>query len=247
MKYFVLGANGAKYGPASLEILQKWVEENRILPLTTLIAEDTGTSVLASQISELIFPASVEVVKQEVPPVVQMQPVAPPFGNIQVGSITPLYGAPDPGGIPVPHHYHEMYQQSINNTSGTDGPIPEEVLAMKWSWGAFALPGIWLCSMNALWKGISLICLELTIGLTLHFSLYQSFPLLSIFLPLCAEYTIKIILSRRAYRIAWKYRRFNSLDQFKDVQRIWNWAGMGIAILLLFIQIIQILVFMLRL
>lgn len=244
MKYFVQGANGAKYGPANLDILQKWVEENRILPLTTLIAEDTGMSLLAYQLTELTFPISVDVPIQQPPPVVQVQPIPPPFSHIQVGNITPLYGTPDPNGMPVPHHYQEFYQQSMN-TSGTDGPIPEEVLAMKWSWGAFALPGIWLCTMNALWKGIMLICLELAIGF-IHVYFNQSFPLPSLLIQLTVEYTIKIIISRRAYRIAWKYRRFESLDQFKDVQRIWNWAGLALSVLFLLIEMVQIIVFIIR-
>lgn len=244
MKYFVQGANGAKYGPANLDILQKWVEENRILPLTTLIAEDTGMSLLASQLTELTFPNSVDVPIQQPPPVVQVQSIPPPFSHIQVGNITPLYGAPDPNGMPIPHHYQEFYQQSMN-TSGTDGPIPEEVLAMKWSWGAFALPGIWLCTMNALWLGIMVIGLELTL-IVINVYISRSFTLPSDLIRLSLEYTIKTIISRRAYKIAWKYRRFDSIDQFKKVQRIWNRVGLTLSILFVVFEIFRVVTLIIR-
>jgi hypothetical protein len=59
--YYVLGEGGAKYGPASLETLRKWVEEGRILPGMMLEDASTGVQIQASQVDGLFGPPSAPV------------------------------------------------------------------------------------------------------------------------------------------------------------------------------------------
>jgi len=55
MTYFVIGPNGAQYGPADLATLQQWARDGRILPQTELRDAMTGQSVRAAQLPSLVF------------------------------------------------------------------------------------------------------------------------------------------------------------------------------------------------
>lgn len=58
MRYFVVGDGGSLYGPADTGQLQKWIEENRILPTTKLKEEQSGRILFASEVRVLRFPPS---------------------------------------------------------------------------------------------------------------------------------------------------------------------------------------------
>lgn len=67
MRYFVIGADGNKYGPADLPTLQQWLSEARVLPDTWLEEEGSGQRVQAKY------------VLQQAPPTQPGQPAAPGF------------------------------------------------------------------------------------------------------------------------------------------------------------------------
>jgi hypothetical protein len=79
MRYFVLGEQGQKYGPADLDTLNSWIAEGRLLPTTMLEDEASGVRSAASAVSGLRFPV--------VPP-----PAAVPSG--------PVYNPAATGGVP---------------------------------------------------------------------------------------------------------------------------------------------------
>lgn len=59
-KYFVIAADGQKYGPADLATLASWAQEGRIEPETVLESVSDGVSLLASQVPGLLEPLPAE-------------------------------------------------------------------------------------------------------------------------------------------------------------------------------------------
>lgn len=55
MRWYVIGRDGQKYGPADLPTLQMWASENRVRPDTLLEEEGTGKQVLAQSVAGLTF------------------------------------------------------------------------------------------------------------------------------------------------------------------------------------------------
>lgn len=55
MEYYVIGPDGAKYGPASIDVLNTWIDEGRLIPMTRVETED-GLSLLAADVDGLLFP-----------------------------------------------------------------------------------------------------------------------------------------------------------------------------------------------
>jgi hypothetical protein len=86
--YFVLGAGGAKYGPADLDTLKQWAAENRITPDMLLEDASTGAQIPARQVPGL-FGA----------PLGSPPPAAPPQDLGAPGMGAPGMGGPmgDPG------------------------------------------------------------------------------------------------------------------------------------------------------
>ena len=56
MQYFVQAKDGSKFGPANLDLLNRWIEEKRIAPGTKLIEEGTERVVIAFALAGLTFP-----------------------------------------------------------------------------------------------------------------------------------------------------------------------------------------------
>ena len=59
MEYYVIGPDGAKYGPGDIPTLQQWIAENRIGQQTILEDVATAQRAFASQVSGLTFAPSV--------------------------------------------------------------------------------------------------------------------------------------------------------------------------------------------
>lgn len=55
MRYYVIGPNQVKYGPADIPTLNQWIREGRILPYTDIEAEDGSTRVSAVRLPGLVF------------------------------------------------------------------------------------------------------------------------------------------------------------------------------------------------
>jgi hypothetical protein len=101
--------------------------------------------------------------------------------------------------------------RQIVNNSGQNGLVPAEV-ADGWNWGAFAFPVLWSMS-HEVW-----------------FGLFALIPGLDII--------VRFVLASRGNQLAWQRRRFQSVEQYQDVQRIWRNAGIGfVAVMAAFIVI----------
>ncbi len=80
---------------------------------------------------------------------------------------------------------------AVQNTSGTGGPVPEEIKG--WNWGAFWWSWIWGIAHNV-WIALLALCLGLIWG---------------------------IVLGIKGNEWAWQHRRFDSIEQFKQTQAVW--------------------------
>jgi len=152
------------------------------------------------------------------------QPVAPPCPHCGAVLLprdrfcaacgrSPTAVAPAPAPAPPPAWQqpapsspprHGYQEPQEENNSGTGGPAPPEVLG--WNWGAFFLTWIWGIS-HGVWHSFLVIILGL---------IWQ------------------IALGAKGSEWAWKSRKFDSVQQFKDTQRAWAIWG-GVAMLLGFV------------
>ena len=100
-----------------------------------------------------------------------------------------------PGGpTPPPPSPPSSYAPPAN-TSGTGGPVPEEIKG--WNWGAFWLHFIWGIAHNV-WLSLLYFCL--------------------------GEIWM-IVLGIKGSEWAWQHRRFDSVEQFKQTQAVWSKWG----------------------
>ena len=120
--------------------------------------------------------------------------------------------------------------------------IPEEILRLKWNWGAFAFGFIW-GAMN----GLGFDCLAAILGILLLSCGEHALPfwwklqaLLVAYITGFALYSIYV--GRMGHRLAWRYRKFESLKSYFFVQRCWMffafvWLGLcGVAGVYLLIE-----------
>ncbi len=101
------------------------------------------------------------------------------------------------------------------NTSGSVGPVPEEIRRLGWIC-AFLLTPIWsLCHSS--WLGLLAI------------------------VP-CVGIVFSIMYGLNGNQYAWQSRRFESIEQFKEVQRKWALAGAIVGCLWILLNILQLVV-----
>ncbi len=102
------------------------------------------------------------------------------------------------------------------NTSG-QGPsavVPEEI--KRWNWGAFLLNWIWAIG-NRVWIGLLAL------------------------IP-CVGFIMSIVLGIKGSEWAWQNRRWESVEQFKQVQKTWAYWGLAILIIAVVLNIISAIV-----
>ena len=56
MRYYVLDAQGNKFGPADVSLLNAWAAQGRIAPHTVLVEESTGRQLPAAHLPGLMLP-----------------------------------------------------------------------------------------------------------------------------------------------------------------------------------------------
>lgn len=93
MNYFVVDPTGQKYGPASVDVLNDWIKEDRLAPNSLLEDAVTGQRLSASQVPGLMFPISPAPAPPAPSAPMPPSPMSPP------GS--PL-GGPAPGQFSTP-------------------------------------------------------------------------------------------------------------------------------------------------
>ncbi len=96
-----------------------------------------------------------------------------------------------------------MEMQQNTSGQGSAAIVPEEIKG--WNWGAFLLNWIWAIG-HQVWLG--LLCL----------------------IP-CVNLIMAIILGVKGSEWAWQYRKFESVEQFKTVQKAWTKWGVIVLII----------------
>jgi hypothetical protein len=222
MEYYVVMPDGSKYGPATLDTLNEWAQQGRILPTTTIERVSDGVQGPASMVPGLILPSS-------------GGPAAPAPGNPAPPSFgqpaspqAPGYGEADPGlysGYPRQQQY--SYDQ-----------VPYE-LQGKFNWGAFLLTWIWGLNHKAY---ITLI--RLGLGAIQFFIGFLTRPDTSAltpgtnpmasqgFNPLGILFTLAglglaVFYGIKGYEWAWQSGRFATPEECRRCQTIWGWWGLG--------------------
>lgn len=74
-EYFVIGPTGEKFGPANVEVLNQWAQQNRVLPSNYVEDAATGARMLATEVPGIVFPV--------VPPSVANYPRAGTQGHYE--------------------------------------------------------------------------------------------------------------------------------------------------------------------
>lgn len=123
-----------------------------------------------------------------------------------------------------------LMERILANSSGALGDVPVEVQQMRWNWGAFLLPSFWAFNHGLRWLSLGMWI----VGVVLHFcSQMPSDPSNAV----GVAYTVTCLgvsvwLGLCGNPMAWRFRRFEGgLDDFKEVQRIWMYAGIGVALI----------------
>lgn len=119
---------------------------------------------------------------------------------------------------------------AVANNSGSGAAPPPEVAAMRWSWGAFQLTWIWGIG-NSVWITF-LVLLTFVPALASLASTglpQQGIVLLNCLLSLL-NLGFVIWLGLNGHSLAWKHRRFQSFEHFRDTMRVWNNWGLGLFI-----------------
>ncbi len=145
-------------------------------------------------------PSSPRPAQTHYPPVAppEWQPSAPQ--QVQYPSPTPAAWQPAPPAW------------EYGNTSGTMGPVPPEVLAMGFSWGACGLHWVW------------------GVGNKVYIALLVFAFAWVPYLGQAACLGFQIWLGVNGHRLAWQNRRFASFAQYQETMRIWNAWGVGLFI-----------------
>jgi hypothetical protein len=123
----------------------------------------------------------------------------------------PKPGEDAPWGVPPPTSRDIRSTLQDRNTSGTGAGAPREIGG--WNWGAFFLHFVWGIA-HSVW--VSLL----------------------VFVPV-ANLVMPFVLGAKGNLWAWQHRRFESIDEFKQTQRVWAWVGLAVFLIWCGILVLQ--------
>lgn len=231
MEYYVVMPDGTKYGPATLDTLNEWAQQGRILPTTTIERASDGVQGPASMVPGLILPTSGGPAAPA-----PGGPAAPSFGQPPTAPQAPIYGEAAPTHGPSDG---SMYSGYPRQQQYSYDQVPFE-LQGKFNWGAFLLTWIWGLNHKAY---ITLISLGLGVVQFLIGFLTrpdpsaltpganpmaaQGFNPLGILFTL-AGLGLAIYYGVKGYEWAWQSGRFATPEECRRCQTVWGWWGLGI-------------------
>ncbi|MER3414093.1 MAG: hypothetical protein C4341_07660 [Armatimonadota bacterium] len=154
-KWFVIGRNGLKYGPADLLTLQRWTDEGRVTPQTLLEEAISGQRLLASALVDLTFRSGAASANPWATP-----PAAPPYPH--AGYYAPQTTTPGDGDLTAAWMlmilafvvcaplvllaiYFAHKARSAGNPRGQAAFLVSIVLAAVWAVAALAGKAIYGC------------------------------------------------------------------------------------------------------
>lgn len=146
----------------------------------------------------------------------------PPPGQ---GYAQPQQGYPQqPGVWPPPPGGAYDPNMTMGNTSGGGpmAPIPPELAALKWNWGAALLAWLWCLNHKMVGWGVGILLLSFIpyVGSLVHLAAFVYFGL-------------------NGHKLGWQNRRFEGgLPEYFAVQNAWMKWGIGLIIVSFVIGII---------
>jgi len=120
----------------------------------------------------------------------------------------------------------------IENTSGQKGPVPQEVQG-SWNWGAAFVGLFWTIAHKVWWMlGIYIALLAVDFAIVLPALLSGDMRAVAVLqgVSFIINLVMIIYLGKNGNRLAWQNRRFESLQQFVEVQGRWRSWGIVFAI-----------------
>lgn len=134
----------------------------------------------------------------------------------------PAVGGPAYGGGP-------------RNNSGEQDHVPPEIERLRWHWGAFFFPVLWMRK-----HGLTTIAASLAGGLFLLRMLRVAFQFIDpmlflVFYIVCgvAYLGVQLYFGLNGHKIGWRNRHFpGGLEEYFKVQSAWMWWGFGVNIVL---------------
>ncbi len=113
--------------------------------------------------------------------------------------------------VPPPPSSQATAASSTDVGSSLNGPMPDEL--RHWSWAAFLMNWIW------------------GIGHNVWIALLMFVPLVNLI--------FWFYLGAKGNELAWQHRKFQSVEQFKQIQRVWMWWGVGLTAASLILTVVS--------
>lgn len=231
MIYFFIGNDGEKYGPYDMKTLEEYIKEGRILSSSTLV-DEAGTYYEAKDILPHMFKDSkdsdyifIELKGKKKPNFDEdLSDISIELeghnnnknkkkkeskGNADGNEPSPYSPSPSPSSSSSSYSYSRSSQNSsvsrrdssedgFHNDSGEGNTARLPQELEGLNWGAYFLPLFWCMAHNVIW------------GVFIRGSF---FAFLYLF---------------KGNEMAWQNRRFESIDEFKEIQKKWFFWGLGI-------------------
>ena len=158
---------------------------------------------------------------------------APPGTGLAAGAgVTLERGGVAPGAWP-PSPGSGLGGRASFGLGASDSGVPPEVEQGKWSWAGLLGGWLWMISHRLWVPAIGWLVLSFACNLLPH-----TFGIIA---RLALWIGISIYMGLNGNRLAWTHRSFNSVEQFRSVQRAWTTFGVVIvsfdAVLLVFVAI----------
>lgn len=102
------------------------------------------------------------------------------------------------------------------NTSGTRGRVPAEVSKMGWCWGGFGMHFFWAIANRVWWVPVVVVICVIGTAASVAINILGGVML--------------VVLGLGGYKMAWRARKFESVEQFRETMRVWDIWGIALAI-----------------
>lgn len=201
MRFFVVLADGQKFGPADVPTLNKWIVEGRLTPDTVLEEELSGARQPAKNMPSLDFGGGPPAPSAPAPKPLTPNPFDPlsqveqaPAARTDTAVKDDRYSRP-----PQPATNYPRPGISMNQ-----GNLPDDV-KRRFNWGAFYFSWVWGLNHGASWT---------------------LWMLLLSFIP-CAGLIFAVYIGQKGNQAAWDSGRFSTVEEMLACQRIWGYWALG--------------------
>jgi hypothetical protein len=145
---------------------------------------------------------------------------------------------------PTPGAYTAGIGGGFINTSGEHGEVPPEIRG-GWNWGAFFFNWIWGLNHKTYITLISLVLSSISFTVNRAQQIYPGIAGQSVLSSIIGivNFSLSIWYGVKGNEWAWRNRHFDSVDQFRRVQRAWFYWGLGFFIFFILLIILGVVLF----